>query len=204
MQGTNQHKANNSYFSPKTQQVLNLCLTISPCSPYAFRTVAKSTVSRRKLNKLAKANSTPENRAFFVRSFRTPKKAVFSRLFSMVGRNGHAYAWLVVLCYQYSYPVTPCRPNCRKFSGSSSKLSKGLSAMIYLLQCVNRYAPTYQEKIVFIQAPNADEMRFKLNAQFALLSIVAQYPDHLAQQAVQKFARLAPRFAHQQKGGVYA
>lgn len=160
MQDTHKIKTNYSDFSPKYQEILSLCLTISPCPLYAFRTVAKSTVSRRKLNKLAKVNtSTPENRAFFVRSFRTPKKYGSSRLFSMVGRNRHAYAWLVVLCYQYSYPVTPYRPNCRKFSGSSSKLSKGLSAMIYLFQCVNRYAPNYQEQIVFIHANNAENAR---------------------------------------------
>lgn len=98
---------------------------------YAFAIVAKSTISRGKLNKLAKANnSTPFNRAFFIRDFRTPQKSGVCRLFSMVGRNRHAFSVAGYPLRPVFHPVTPYRPNCGKFSGSSSKFSKGLSAMI--------------------------------------------------------------------------
>lgn len=86
-------------------------------------------------------------------------------------------------------------PLSHPFSDKPFSLTKTIETMIYLFQCVNRYAPTYQEQIVLIHADNAENARFKLTAQFALLSTVAQFPDRLARQAVQKYARLQQRLA---------
>ncbi|WP_460036460.1 ash family protein [Mannheimia haemolytica] len=117
-------------FSAIMQKNLMDLLTKSARSPYSNSASAKSEASRRKLNFTQKANSsTPLNRAFFVRSIRTPQKSDLYRLFSMVERNRHAYAWLLSFCGQFSYPVTLYRPNRRKFSGSSSKFTKGLHKM---------------------------------------------------------------------------
>lgn len=124
------NKQQSSLKSAKMQQNSRQLLTTPTRSPYAFLALAKSKASREKLNQSCKANnSTPLNRAFFVRNFRTPQKSGFRRLFSMVGRNRHAYAWLLSLYEQFSHPVTLYRPNREKFSGSSSKFIQGLSAM---------------------------------------------------------------------------
>ena len=56
---------------------------------YPDDVVAKSTTERGNSNDLYTAdNSTPFNRAFFVRSIRTPKENALSVLLSMVGRIG--------------------------------------------------------------------------------------------------------------------
>lgn len=124
------NKQQSSLKSAKMQQNSRQLLTTLTRSPYAFLALAKSKASREKLNKSIKANnSTPLNRAFFVRNFRTPQKSGFRCLLSMVGRNRHAYAWLLSFIEQFSHPVTSYRPNREKFSGSSSKFNKGLSAM---------------------------------------------------------------------------
>ncbi|MDO9950978.1 ash family protein, partial [Glaesserella parasuis] len=56
---------------------------------YSAHVVAKSTTERGNSNDLYLANnSTPFNRAFFVRSIRTPKENASSVILSMVGRIG--------------------------------------------------------------------------------------------------------------------
>lgn len=122
-------KQQSSLKSAKMQQNSRQLLTIPTRSPYAFGTVAKSAVRCGSLFLSYKANNSTPNRAFFVRSIRTPQKSGFRRLFSMVGRNRHAYAWLLSLYEQFFHPVTLYRPNRGRFSGSSSKFIQGLSAM---------------------------------------------------------------------------
>lgn len=124
------NKQQSSLKSAKMQQNSRQLLTTPTRSPYAFLALAKSKASREKLNFTQKANnSTPLNRAFFVRCIRTPQKSGFRRLFSMVGRNRHALRVAAFLLWAVSHPVTLYRPNREKFSGSSSTFTKGLSAM---------------------------------------------------------------------------
>ena len=84
--------------------------------------LAKSKVSREKLNYLHMANnSTPQNRAFFVRNIRTPKEFadfIFNLnpiILSMVERNGPSLTG----CPPYvavSHPVTFYRPTVRSLA----------------------------------------------------------------------------------------
>ena len=84
--------------------------------------LAKSKVSRGKLNYLHMANdSTPQNRAFFVRNIRTPKEFadfIFNLnpiILSMVERNGPSLTG----CPPYvavSHPVTFYRPTVRSLA----------------------------------------------------------------------------------------
>lgn len=122
-------KQQSSLKSAKMQQNSRQLLTTPTRSPYAFLALAKSKASREKLNLPKANNSTPSNRAFFVRCIRTPQKSGFRRLFSMVGRNRHALRVAAFPLVAVSHPVTLYRPNREKFSGSSSKFTKGLSAM---------------------------------------------------------------------------
>lgn len=162
-------------FSAIMQKNLMDLLTKSARSPYSNSAFAKSKASRRKLNQSYKANtSTPSNRAFFVRSIRTPQKSDLYRLFSMVERNRHAYAWLLSLYEQFSYPVTLYRPNRRKFSGSSSKFIQGLhkmNAFAYSFLCAIRTpeTDTYQETIVRIIADSEVNARLQLSADYRLV-----------------------------------
>ncbi|MDG6827635.1 hypothetical protein [Glaesserella parasuis] len=81
-------------------------------------------------------SSAPFNRAFFVRSIRTPKENTDPKngecgFLSMVGRIGQR---LIVGCSPVGavfQPVTRYRPNPGKFSGSLHKLSTELSKMFY-------------------------------------------------------------------------
>lgn len=72
---------------------------------YSFPVVAKSTTERGNSNISQTANSsTPLNRAFFVRSIRTPKENVISIILSMVGRNGQR---LIVGCIPFEAVFHP-------------------------------------------------------------------------------------------------
>ena len=185
MNSTLKIQAKYTQFLPKSQQFTFSHLTTPNCSPYAILAFAKSKASREKLNKSIKANtSTPLNRAFFVRNFRTPQKSGFCRLFSMVGRNRHAYAWLLSFIEQFSHPVTPYRPNCEKFSGSSSKFNKGLSKMLFRFFTGRK--PTYT-----IQAEVRQKLGLSQNAV-----CVARYPSaYLAQKQANTTACKGVRYA---------
>lgn len=157
------------------QKNFTLLLTTLNRSPYSNSAFAKSKASREKLNFTQKANSsTPLNRAFFVRSIRTPQKSDLYRLFSMVERNRHALSVAAFLLWAVSHPVTLYRPNREKFSGSSSKFTKGLhkmNAFAYSFLCAIRTpeTDTYQETIVRIIADSEVNARLQLSADYRLV-----------------------------------
>ncbi|MEG9487425.1 ash family protein [Mannheimia indoligenes] len=157
------------------QKILMDLLTKSARSPYSNSAFVKSKASREKLNFTKKANSsTPFNRAFFVRSVRTPQKSDVYRLFSMVERNRHALCVAAFLFWAVSHPVTLYRPNREKFSGSSSKFKKGLhkmNAFAYSFLCAIRTpeTDTYQETIVRIIADSEVNARLQLSADYRLV-----------------------------------
>ena len=107
-------------------------------------TLAKSKVSREKLNYLTLANdSTPQNRAFFVRNIRTPQEFADFVLFnlkihSMVERSGQP---LAVGCFPVkavSHPVTFYRPTVRSLAVDSENLTLESTQMyqfIFALIC---------------------------------------------------------------------
>ena len=96
--------------------------------------LAKSKASREKLN-LYKANdSTPFNRAFFVRNIRTPKEYadfVFNLnpiILSMVERNGPSLTGCLP-CMAVSHPVTFYRPTVRSLAVVPKNLYKETTQM---------------------------------------------------------------------------
>lgn len=166
-----------SLFSAKMQKNSRQFLTTPTRSPYPFGTVAKSAVRCGSLFLSYKANNSTPNRAFFVRSIRTPQKSGFFRLFSMVGRNRHAYAWLLSLYEQFFHPVTLYRPNRGRFSGSSSKVIQGLSAMIYQFLGISRqhYDQTKAEQIRIL-ADNETQARAFAARDYVLIPL-GRLPD---------------------------
>ena len=74
---------------------------------YPDDVVAKSTTERGNSNDLYTAdNSTPFNRAFFVRSIRTPKENALSVILSMVGRVGQCLIVGYFPCMVVFHPDT--------------------------------------------------------------------------------------------------
>ncbi|MDP8162191.1 host cell division inhibitor Icd-like protein [Pasteurella skyensis] len=166
---------------------------------YIILVVAKSTTERRNSNNLTVANSsTPFNRAFFVRSIRTPKENNRLNLavsfLSMVACNGKGSPFATFHGFVVFDPVTRYRPIVEYKAVTSNNLIVELLAMIYLLLCVNRTKPTFNTEVVRIQAPNEDEARFKLTADYQLLAVCGRINPNKAQNLVTQIEPL--KFNH--------
>ncbi|MEE6041730.1 ash family protein [Avibacterium paragallinarum] len=113
--------------------------TTQPIADYALKTVAKSTVSRGKLNNVSLANSsTPLNRAFFVRNVRTPKENALGVFLSMVGRNRQPLEVGCLPVKAVFHPVTFYRQTVESLAVTSKNLFTGVTAMLYLFKAVSR------------------------------------------------------------------
>ena len=160
---------------------------------YINSALAKSSASRGKLN-LYKANdSTPFNRAFFVRSVYAPiqNNLSFDRLFSMVARNGQPLAVGCLPCMAVFHPVTCYRPTVESLAVVPENLYKDTAEMIYKFLCVNRTHPHFNLCIQTIHANTEESARLSLNADFRHLVTVAKINP--------KFNRTLAM-----KGGIYA
>lgn len=116
----------------------NLALTNSPKPAYTCHAFAKSKASRGKLNNLQLANSTPLNRAFFVRNFRTPKERQFKACSSMVGRNRKGLALCRFPIVAVFHPVTFYRQSVERLAVAFNNSQLELSIMLYLIKAVSR------------------------------------------------------------------
>lgn len=113
-------------FTRKNKPFLQNGLTDKTRLNYINSALAKSSASRGKLN-LYKANdSTPFNRAFFVRSVYAPiqNNLSFDRLFSMVARNGQPLAVGCLPCMAVFHPVTCYRPTVESLAVVPENLYK--------------------------------------------------------------------------------
>ncbi|MEG9482154.1 ash family protein [Mannheimia sp. HC-2023] len=164
--------------------------------------VAKSTAEPENSNYLHTANSsTPLNRAFFVRSTRTPKEYPelhesreyqftpnefnqlnFERVksLSMVACNGKGFALCCVPYVAVSQPVTRYRPKPENFRAvTSSKFHTELSAMIYLFKAVSRLDLRKTQKpftsfphyTLKVKADSVEQAQAKISRLFAVLSV---------------------------------
>ncbi len=136
---------------------------------------AKSKASREKLN-LYKANdSTPFNRAFFVRNIRTPKEYadfVFNLnpiILSMVERNGPSLTGCLP-CMAVSHPVTFYRPTVRSLAVDSENLYKESTQMYqFIFAAIRRTDLTNQIQKIRINADTEREARKQLARVYVLL-----------------------------------
>ena len=160
---------------------------------YINPALAKSRASRDKLNILQANDSTPFNRAFFVRSVYAPiqNNLSFDRLFSMVARNGQPF---VVGCFPFVAVFLPryaLPPVVGKLAVTPKKLQMDTAEMIYKFLCVNRTHPHFNLCIQTIHANTEESARLSLNADFRHLVTVAKINP--------KFNRTLAM-----KGGIYA
>ncbi|MDY3124500.1 MAG: ash family protein [[Actinobacillus] rossii] len=147
---------------------------------YSFSAVAKSTAERGNSNNEHMANSsTPLNRAFFVRSIRTPKENALSVVLSMVERIGQRLIVGCFPCVAVFHPDTFYR-QAWKLAVVPEKYHMELLAMIYLFKAVNRsdlrntakHYSTFPKYIVRINADTLAQARAKIAPFFVVLGVV--------------------------------
>ena len=137
-------------------------------------------------------SSTPLNRAFFVRSLRTPEESavnfdcIFSNeinqskngsvsFLSMVACSGKGFALCCVPCVAVFEPVTRYRPKASKLQAvTSSDLHMELSAMIYLFNAIKRTdfnntalnIHTFPKSIIRVQADSLEQAKGLLSRDY--------------------------------------
>ena len=136
----------------------------------------KVIASREKLNYLLANDSTPQNRAFFVRNIRTPKEyADFALhinpiILSMVERNGQP---LAVGCFPVkavSHPVTFYRPAVRSLAVDSEKILLESTQMYqFIFAAIRRTDLSNHLQKIRITADSERNARAKLAREFVLV-----------------------------------
>ena len=137
--------------------------------------LAKSKVSREKLNYLSQANdSTPQNRAFFVRNIRTPQEFADFVLFnlkihSMVERNGPSLTG----CFPdmtVFHPVTSYRPTVESLAVVSKNQYLETTQMYqFIFAAIRRTDLTNQIQKIRITADTEQAARAQFARDFVLV-----------------------------------
>ena len=137
--------------------------------------LAKSEASREKLNYLTLANdSTPQNRAFFVRNIRTPQEFADFVLFnlkihSMVERNGQSLTGCLPML-AVSHPVTFYRPTVRSLAVVPEKLLKETTQMKqFIFAAIRRTDLSNRIQKIRINAETERDARVQFAREFILV-----------------------------------
>ena len=137
--------------------------------------LAKSKASREKLNYLSQANdSTPFNRAFFVRNIRTPKEFadfVLSNLkiHSMVERDRQSLTGCLPML-AVSHPVTFYRPTVRSLAVVPENLTLETTQMYqFIFAAIRRTDLTNQIQKIRITADTEQAARAQFARDFVLV-----------------------------------
>ena len=140
----------------------------------------KLIASRGKLN-LYKANdSTPLNRAFFVRNIHTPKEYadfVFNLnpiILSMVERNGQPLVVGCFPCMAVFHPVMLYRPTVESLAVVPKNLYKDTAEMIYKFLCVNRTQSHFNLCVISLNSTTEEQARLSLSADYRFIAVVAR------------------------------
>ncbi|MDP0395228.1 host cell division inhibitor Icd-like protein [Glaesserella parasuis] len=161
-------------FHSKSNLVENISLYKMLSEIYSVHVVAKSTTERGNSNNEHMAdNSTPFNRAFFVRGIRTPKENTAPKnrergFLSMVGRIGQRLIVGCFPCVAVFHPDTFYR-QAWKLAVVPEKYHMELLAMIYKFLCLNRTKHIYNQETLYIQADSEEQARLQLSADYRLL-----------------------------------
>ena len=142
--------------------------------------LAKSKVSRGKLNYLSQANdSTPLNRAFFVRNIRTPKEYadfVFNLnpiILSMVERNEPSMTGCLPVMAVF-HLVTLYRPTVESLAVVPENLYKDTAEMIYKFLCVNRTQAHFNLCVISLNSTTEEQARLSLSADYRFIAVMAR------------------------------
>ena len=144
-----------------------------------FSQSEKVIASRGKLNLIKANDSTPQNRAFFVRNIRTPKEYadfVFNLnpiILSMVERNGPSLTGCLP-CMAVSHPVMLYRPTVRSLAVVPGNLYKDTAEMIYKFLCVNRIQAHFNLCVISLNSTTEEQARLSLSADYRFIAVVAR------------------------------
>ena len=140
----------------------------------------KVIASREKLNYLPEANdSTPLNRAFFVRNIRTPKEYadfVFNLnpiILSMVERNEQSLTGCLPLLAVF-HLVTLYRPTVESLAVVPKNQIKDTAEMIYNLLGVNRTQSHFTLCVISLNSTTEEQARLSLSADYRFIAVVAR------------------------------
>ena len=145
-----------------------------------FSQSEKVIASRDKLIYLQANDSTPFNRAFFVRDIRTPKEYadfVFNLnpiILSMVERNGQP---LVVGCFPVKavcHPVMLYRPTVTSLAVVPKNYLQDTAEMIYKFLCVNRTQSHFNLCVISLNSTTEEQARLSLSADYRFIAVVAR------------------------------
>lgn len=136
--------------------------------------------SRGKLNYLSQANdSTPLDRAFFVRNIRTPKEYadfVFNLnpiILSMVERNEPSMTGCLPVMAVF-HLATLYRPTVESLAVDSENLSQDTAEMIYKFLCVNRTQAHFNLCVISLNSTTEEQARLSLSADYRFIAVVAR------------------------------
>ena len=144
-----------------------------------FPQLEKVIASRGKLNLIKANDSTPQNRAFFVRNIRTPKEYadfVFNLnpiILSMVERNGPSLTGCLPLV-AVSHPVMLYRPTVRSLAVVLINQPKDTAEMIYKFLCVNRTQAHFNLCVISLNSTTEEQARLSLSADYRFIAVVAR------------------------------
>ena len=149
---------------------------VAMISPQSEKVIA----SRGKLNYLPEANdSTPLNRAFFVRNIRTPKEFadfVFNLnpiILSMVERNEPSLTGCLPLVAVF-HLVTFYRPTVESLAVVLINQPKDTAEMIYKFLCVNRTQSHFNLCVISLNSTTEEQARLSLSADYRFIAVVAR------------------------------
>ncbi|HHW7506745.1 TPA: ash family protein [Mannheimia haemolytica] len=149
-------------------------------SIYSILAVAKSAAEPQNSNNLHMADSsTPFNRAFFVRSTRTPKERRKKACSSMVACSGKGSPFAVFHMSQFLSPLHVTAQTLRSLAVAPQNSHMELSAMIYLFKAVSRLDLRKTQKpftsfphyTLKVQADSVEQAQAKISRLFAVLSV---------------------------------
>ena len=140
----------------------------------------KTTAGRDKLNLIKANDSTPLNRAFFVRNIRTPKEYadfVFNLnpiILSMVERNGQPLAVGCLPLLAVCHPVTFYRQTVTSLAVVLINQIKDTAEMIYKFLCVNRTQAHFNLCVISLESTTEEQARLSLCADYHVIVTVAR------------------------------
>ena len=161
--------------------VLSNLFTTSSQNGIILSQSEKVIASRGKLNYLTLANdSTPLNRAFFVRDIRTPKEfadfvfidQIYKSL-SMVERNEPSMTGCLPKLAVF-HLVTLYRPTVESLAVVPKNQIKDTAEMIYKFLCVNRTQSHFNLCVISLNSTTEEQARLSLSADYRFIAVVAR------------------------------
>lgn len=140
----------------------------------------KVIASRGKLNYSTLANdSTPLDRAFFVRDIRTPKEYadfvlhINPIILSMVERNKPSMTGCLPMLAVF-HLVTFYRPTVESLAVVPKNQIKDTAEMIYKFLCVNRTQSHFNLCVISLNSTTEEQARLSLSADYRFIAVVAR------------------------------